>query len=317
MPSDRDQGYMADLLPSTSDATPAEDSEPRVVGVDSDAADDVLAALSSETARELLAALHDDPATPSELADTVDTSLQNTQYHLGNLEDADVVEVADTIYSEKGREMKVYAPADQPLVLFAGQEEETSTLKTALSRLLGGVGIVGAASLALHRIAGQTAVAPPTGEGGRADDGGAVAGDEGGDGAAGGNANGGEVDLNRGDGDVYANETSDDVSVADNSGGETTETFDTTSADTVEETTAEETVRETSTEQETVTDHMTEAADADTTTTAVNETVEAANDGAASAIELGANAGLPPGLLLFVAGTIVVSVWVFFYYVDR
>jgi len=312
---------MADLLPSTSDATPSEDAEPRVVGVDSDAADDVLAALSSETARELLGALHEDPATPSELADAVDTSLQNTQYHLGNLEDADVVEVADTIYSEKGREMKVYAPADQPLVLFAGQEEESSTLKTALSRLLGGVGIVGAASLALHRIAGQTAVAPPTsGGGGAEEDGGAVAGDpDGDDGVAGGDADGGDVDPNGGDGNVYANETSDDVSIADKGGDETAELTETltTSTETAEETTAEETVRETTSEQETVTEHMAEATGADTTTTAVNETVEAANDSASSAVELGANAGLPPGLLLFVAGTIVVSVWVFFCYVDR
>jgi DNA-binding transcriptional ArsR family regulator len=318
MPSDRDQGYMADLLPSTSDATPAEDSEPRVVGVDSDAADDVLAALSSETARELLAALHDDPATPSELADTVDTSLQNTQYHLGNLEDADVVEVADTIYSEKGREMKVYAPADQPLVLFAGQEEETSTLKTALSRLLGGVGIVGAASLALHRIAGETAVAPPTSGGGEEDGavaGGADDGDPDGGDPAGGDGDGVEP-RNDGDDQVYANESGDDVSISAAEGdaetAEPTETFQVSDAET-----AEETAQETVVEQETATEQMTEAADADMTTTAVNETAEAANDGAASAIELGTNAGLPPGLMLFVAGTIVVTVWVFFRYVGR
>ncbi|MFC7082015.1 ArsR/SmtB family transcription factor [Halorussus caseinilyticus] len=146
---------MADLLPSTSDATAPQSAEPRVVGVDSDDADDLLGALSSETARELLAALHDDPATPSDLAETIDTSLQNAQYHLGNLEDADVIQVVDTVYSEKGREMKVYAPADRPLVVFAGNEEKTTGLKAALSRLLGAFGALGLLSLAVQQVFGD------------------------------------------------------------------------------------------------------------------------------------------------------------------
>ncbi|NHN60561.1 MULTISPECIES: transcriptional regulator [Halorussus] len=146
---------MADLLPSTSDATASQSAEPRVIGVDSDDADDLLGALSSETARELLAALHDEPATPSALADAVDTSLQNAQYHLGKLADADVIEVVDTVYSEKGREMKVYAPADQPLVVFAGNEEKTTGLKSALSRLIGAFGALGLLSLAVQQAFGD------------------------------------------------------------------------------------------------------------------------------------------------------------------
>ncbi|WP_128476867.1 ArsR/SmtB family transcription factor [Halorussus pelagicus] len=146
---------MADLLPSTSDATVPQSSEPRVIGVDSDDADDLLGALSSDTARELLAALHEDPATPSDLAETIDTSLQNTQYHLGKLEDADVIQVADTVYSEKGREMKVYAPADRPLVVFAGNEEKTTGLESALSRLLGAFGALGLLSAAVQQVYGD------------------------------------------------------------------------------------------------------------------------------------------------------------------
>jgi DNA-binding transcriptional ArsR family regulator len=144
---------MADLLPSIPDASAAEDAEPRVVGLGDDDADDVLGALASTTARELFAALNEDPAHPSALAERVDTSLQNVQYHLGNLEDAGVVEVVDTAYSEKGREMDVYAPADRPLVLFAGDEEEQSLLDRALGRLLGGVGVLGGASLVVRGLA--------------------------------------------------------------------------------------------------------------------------------------------------------------------
>jgi len=143
---------MADLLPSSSDVSEPEASEPRVVGVDSDAADDLLAALSSRTARRVLIELHEDPSTPARLAERVDTSLQNVQYHLDNLDDADLVEVADTVYSEKGREMKVFAPADRALVVVAGREEETTGLKATLKRLLGSVGALGVASLLVDRL---------------------------------------------------------------------------------------------------------------------------------------------------------------------
>lgn len=144
---------MADLLPSIPDTSGANDGEPRVVGIDSEEADDVLAALSSNTARQLLTALHDEPGTPSDLADRVDTSLQNAQYHLGNLEDADVVRVIDTAYSAKGREMSVYGPTDQPLVVFAGTEEKETGLRAALSRLIGGLGAVAGASLLVQALA--------------------------------------------------------------------------------------------------------------------------------------------------------------------
>ena len=141
---------MSGLLPSTPDTSAAEDAEPRVVGLDSEDADELIAALSSETARELLSALHEEPANPSALADRVDTSLQNAQYHLEKLENAEIVEVIDTAYSEKGREMNVYAPTDKPLVVFAGGADQSAGIRTALRQLLGGVGILALASLAIQ-----------------------------------------------------------------------------------------------------------------------------------------------------------------------
>ncbi len=141
---------MADLLPSSTDVEPPSGGNPRVLGVDSDDADDLLGALSSETARSLLSALHDQPATASELSEEVDTSLQNAQYHLQKLEDAELISPVDTIYSEKGREMKVYAPTDGPLILFAGREEQTTGLKDALSRVLGIAVLLGVVSAAIQ-----------------------------------------------------------------------------------------------------------------------------------------------------------------------
>ncbi|QZY01019.1 winged helix-turn-helix domain-containing protein [Halobaculum rubrum] len=128
------------------------DRDPRVIGVDGDDADDVLAALSSDTARAILSALHDSPGPASDVADRVDTSLQNTQYHLKRLREAGVVEVVDTAYSQKGREMDVYAPADGPLVLVAGPESEASGVRATLSRLLGGVGAVGLGAVVVETV---------------------------------------------------------------------------------------------------------------------------------------------------------------------
>jgi DNA-binding transcriptional ArsR family regulator len=144
---------MARLIPSRSGGSSDAESDPRVIGLDSDDADDLLAAMSSETARELLSSLHDEPATPSELADRVDTSLQNAQYHLNNLRESGAIDVVDTVYSEKGREMEVYAPADSPLVVVAG-DDETGGIRAALASLLAGVGVLGVVGAAINAASG-------------------------------------------------------------------------------------------------------------------------------------------------------------------
>jgi len=186
------------LLPSSPDTTEPDDAEPRVIDVDSEDADDVLAALSSKTARQLLNELHEQPAPPSELAERVDTSVQNTQYHLDKLRSAGAVEVVDTAYSEKGREMDVFAPSDQPLVIYAGDEDQGSTLRTALSRLLGALGVLAAASLAVQALFGDGLPWSISGSSGDA-------GAPGGNGNGNGNGAGGNGNGNGGNGDGMGN----------------------------------------------------------------------------------------------------------------
>ena len=130
------------LLPSTDDVTGEQDGEIQVLGVDEDATADVFEALSSDTARRVLTAIYDEPAPPSELADRLDISLQNVSYHLDNLEDAGVVRVADTRYSEKGKEMNVYAPARDPVVVFVGTEKRKTGFRDLLKRLIGATGLL-------------------------------------------------------------------------------------------------------------------------------------------------------------------------------
>ena len=116
---------MASLLPDRTvdghEATPA-----CVSLTDSD---EILDALSSDTARKVLTALHEEPAPASDLAERVDTSLQNVNHHLAQLQSAGLIDNVDTWYSTKGREMDVYAPTNQPLVMVAGESGNEETLR--------------------------------------------------------------------------------------------------------------------------------------------------------------------------------------------
>jgi DNA-binding transcriptional ArsR family regulator len=136
---------MSRLLPFQSDTELPEDREPRVVDLDGEDAERVFGALSSETAREIFTALHEEPMTASDIADAVDSSIQNVRYHLENLADAGLVEVVDTWYSSRGNEMKVYAPRDGPLIV-SSDETTASRLRTALGRIVGGGAVLAAAS---------------------------------------------------------------------------------------------------------------------------------------------------------------------------
>jgi predicted ArsR family transcriptional regulator len=92
----------------------------------------VLETLASEKAQAILSSLAEQPATASELADRVDTSLQNIHYHLTNLCEADLVDNAGTWYSSKGREMTVYAPTSESLELRIDSSDSRASRETSL-----------------------------------------------------------------------------------------------------------------------------------------------------------------------------------------
>jgi DNA-binding transcriptional ArsR family regulator len=84
-----------------------------------------LDALSSKTAQSILGALDGDPNTTSEIAERVDTSIQNVHHHLRRLEENGLVEPIDTWYSVKGRGMTVYALTVEKLVVQFGAAEQS------------------------------------------------------------------------------------------------------------------------------------------------------------------------------------------------
>ncbi|WP_226010046.1 ArsR/SmtB family transcription factor [Halomicrobium salinisoli] len=163
------------LLPSRGPETSTtQDGELQVVGVDEDVAP-LLDALSSETARSVLNAIYEDPGTPSEIADRLDMSIQKVSYHIDKLEEQELIAVAGTRYSEKGQEMTVYEPPEDPLVLFVGTEERKESLLTMVKRLLPVVGSLGIGSLLIDQLYGSGGLLPSfgvTGSGGDSESGG-------------------------------------------------------------------------------------------------------------------------------------------------
>jgi len=153
---------MSGLLPTGSEASAEQEGNLRTLWLDSDDAGELLSSLSSETARRVLTTLHDEPATASEVANRVDTSLQNARHHLTNLEEAGLVRVADTRYSEKGREMNVYGPAEEPMVVFVGSEERADGFLEGLRGLLPAVGLLALVSILVQYLAVTTTAGPGT-----------------------------------------------------------------------------------------------------------------------------------------------------------
>ena len=83
--------------------------EPDVRYLPADDAGPTVEALGAETAQSILSEMDGEPATATGIADRVATSLQNVCYHLSRLQEAGLLSVAGTRYSEKGAEMDVYA----------------------------------------------------------------------------------------------------------------------------------------------------------------------------------------------------------------
>lgn len=127
---------------------PSNDDAPlRVADMDEDEAVTLFETLGSETTYRAYRHLHEEPKLPRELAAALDSSIQNIHYHLGKLEDAELIESVDTWHSDNGVEMKVYAPVHEPLVISFGSETNRERIQTLLSRVFGIIGAISFSSL--------------------------------------------------------------------------------------------------------------------------------------------------------------------------
>lgn len=134
---------MGRLLPTRGETAITRSEDPTVVFLDDDRAEDVLSAVQSDTARTILRSLIREPTSASELAETVDLSIESVSYHLDNLSEHQLIEEHDTVYSEKGREMTVYSVTEDPLVVIFGSHENEEQLLSTFSTLASAVGPAG------------------------------------------------------------------------------------------------------------------------------------------------------------------------------
>ncbi len=107
---------MASAFPHQPPVAHAPRKETNII-VDREEPTDVLQVLSSESAQKILGTLKSEPKTASDIAKSVDQSVQNVSYHLERLCEADLITPVETWYSEKGREMTVYALTTEQLVV--------------------------------------------------------------------------------------------------------------------------------------------------------------------------------------------------------
>ncbi len=82
--------------------------------------------ISNDTARKIIELLADAPLSASDIAERLQTPLTTIVYNLENLESVGLIRVEKIKYSEKGREVKIYAPVRKPIVLVPEKTDRKS-----------------------------------------------------------------------------------------------------------------------------------------------------------------------------------------------
>jgi DNA-binding transcriptional ArsR family regulator len=85
-------------------------------------------AMASQTASDILQLLADNKKSLTEITDRLSIPLTTAKYHIENLLDAGLITVAETKYSVKGREIKIYAVTNQLLIVAPRQSNVRSLL---------------------------------------------------------------------------------------------------------------------------------------------------------------------------------------------
>ncbi len=82
--------------------------------------------ISNDTARKIIELLADAPLSASDIAERLQTPLTTIVYNLENLESVGLIKVEKIKYSEKGREVKIYAPGRKLIVLVPEKTDRKS-----------------------------------------------------------------------------------------------------------------------------------------------------------------------------------------------
>lgn len=118
-------------------------------------------AMASQTASDILQLLAESQKSLTEITERLSIPLTTAKYHVENLLEAGLITVAETKYSVKGREIKIYAVTNQLLIVAPRQSNVRSLLLKYAS--LFGIVIFGSLVIAmLSPILGQGITADST-----------------------------------------------------------------------------------------------------------------------------------------------------------
>ncbi|CAG0998826.1 hypothetical protein FLAV_02798 [Flavobacteriales bacterium] len=92
--------------------------------------------ISNDTARQIIELLADAPLSASDIAQSLHAPLTTVAYNLENLESVGLIKVDKIKYSEKGREVRIYAPV-RKLIILVPEKTDRNSVGDILRKYLG------------------------------------------------------------------------------------------------------------------------------------------------------------------------------------
>lgn len=92
--------------------------------------------ISNDTARKIIELLADAPLSASDIAERLQTPLTTIVYNLENLESVGLIRVDKIKYSEKGREVRIYAPV-RKLIVIVPEKTDRKSITDILRKYVG------------------------------------------------------------------------------------------------------------------------------------------------------------------------------------
>ncbi len=117
--------------------------------------------LSNEKALKILELLAQEAMSATAIADSLDLPLTTIKYNIDGLMEADLIQVKDTKWSRKGREIKIYEPVQKMIVVMPGAKrtDKSSVLDMLKKYLALGAGAIFAA-VGIESLSGFSAEPP-------------------------------------------------------------------------------------------------------------------------------------------------------------
>ena len=136
---------------SSCENTARDQRETRLLHITDSVADDVFDALTSSTARAILAKTYEAPCSVADLVETIDASETEIQQELEALLDVNLL-VDETEESNDEASHSVFRPSTTGIVLFAGDGVREISPRRGLTYLLGTVGVLAITSILVNQL---------------------------------------------------------------------------------------------------------------------------------------------------------------------